>query len=597
MGPKLKHFEPLKVTPPSDLLECKISDNLEDSCKTLCKICAKPFNLTAMRSHTLSAHNLQITKYKEIHGQFEILQVVWHRCHICGKLVLMDSDALGGHIKGTHKMKEKDYKEQYCVYMQRSLTPRASENNELVSRKSMLKRKPSEQTQEELARPRKKLKGAILSKEDFVVVSSDLEREGSNVSTKDSRRLTEESGRSQTGDEEMQTEGSDQKRRKKPKKRIEKKIIADVEEEVAGDSSVETRKGSMSERRSTKSKESSTRILSHNIEASVDESLSDQEEKTADDEESESSEMETSFMKQMERMDRITNKSVEVLKKESRIFRESILGNRGVQMLGGNDREKPPVRNAYKASSSNSTNEGRSRAGLRKKIEENFDPFVDVEYDCNLKDCQDCGKVSLVIRLSQLEKKQIGKGRNLYKDSEVSDEEHEEVSDELLAEEGQTSDGGRENIEENIARAPVLEELCGGESSTDLKRDEEAEVGEVGRPLCTKQMPLLKETCLHSEVLSPSFDLTSESESSDDESNSSEDDEVQQETPSKYGPSKTSETENGEVEIMSGDKCVKGGWKKSGKGFVWVRGSSIMHNDEVVELQENGNSDDVFDEE
>ena len=203
-----------------------------------------------------------------------------------------------------------------------------------------------------------------------------------------------------------------------------------------------------------------------------------------------------------------------------------------------------------------------------------------------------------MIRLSQLEKKQIGKGRNLYKDSEVSDEEHEEVSDELLAEEGQTSDGGRENIEENIARAPVLEELCGGESSTDLKRDEEAEVGEVGRPLCTKQMPLLKETCLHSEVLSPSFDLTtSESESSDDESNSSEDDEVQQETPSKYSPSNTSETENGEFEIMSGDKCVKGGWKKSGRGFVWVRGSSVVDNDQVVELQENSNSDDVFDEE
>lgn len=28
----------------------------------------------------------------------------------------MDSDALGGHIKGTHKMKEKDYKEKYCNY-------------------------------------------------------------------------------------------------------------------------------------------------------------------------------------------------------------------------------------------------------------------------------------------------------------------------------------------------------------------------------------------------------------------------------------------------------------------------------------------------
>ena len=50
-------------------------------------------------------------------------------------------------------------------------------------------------------------------------------------------------------------------------------------------------------------------------------------------------------------------------------------------------------------------------------------------------------------------------------------------------------------------------------------------------------------------------------------------------------------------QIMSREKCVKGGWKKSGKGFVWVRGSSVVHNDQVVELQENSNSDDVFDEE
>ena len=27
----------------------------------------------------------------------------------------MDSDILGGHIKGTHKMKEKAYKEKYCI--------------------------------------------------------------------------------------------------------------------------------------------------------------------------------------------------------------------------------------------------------------------------------------------------------------------------------------------------------------------------------------------------------------------------------------------------------------------------------------------------
>ena len=64
------------------------------------------------------------------------LQDVWHRCHICDELVLMDKDVLGGHIKGTHNMKEKEYKEQFCIY----------------------KQKPRETRQEE--RPQKKLKGS-----------------------------------------------------------------------------------------------------------------------------------------------------------------------------------------------------------------------------------------------------------------------------------------------------------------------------------------------------------------------------------------------------------------------------------------------------
>ena len=299
--------------------------------------------------------------------------------------MLMDSDALGGHIKGTHKMKEKEYKEQFCVYKQRSLTPRASENKEVVVRKNMLKRKPSEQTQEEeMARPRKKLKEAILTKEKyFVGFSMDLNQE-----------QTEQSGRSQTGGQDMQTEGSNQEKRKKPTTPIGKKIIAHVEEEeVAGEGSVETQSGSKSERkrRSIESSRSmqNDRTMLHIIDESpMLESVPLQtleEDEAAVDKESDSSEM-----KQVERMDRITNKRVGALKKENRIFKESVLGNSGVQMLGGNGETKPPGRNASELSSSK---EGRSRAELRKKAGENFDPFVDVEYDCNLKDCQDCGKV------------------------------------------------------------------------------------------------------------------------------------------------------------------------------------------------------------
>ena len=65
-------------------------------------------------------HKLQITKYKELHGPFEIIEHVYHKCHLCGKILLLDCDAMGGHIKGIHKMKEKLYKEQYMIYSNQS---------------------------------------------------------------------------------------------------------------------------------------------------------------------------------------------------------------------------------------------------------------------------------------------------------------------------------------------------------------------------------------------------------------------------------------------------------------------------------------------
>ena len=114
---------PLKVVP-DDPSNCRISDNLADSCKTLCKICGEAFFLTGMRSHTLMKHRIQITRYKQIHGPFEIIEKVFHKCYLCGKIVLLDSDSLGGHIKGTHKMKEKAYKEEYCNYAVASVKPK-----------------------------------------------------------------------------------------------------------------------------------------------------------------------------------------------------------------------------------------------------------------------------------------------------------------------------------------------------------------------------------------------------------------------------------------------------------------------------------------
>jgi len=106
---------PLRVPVPNEE-DCRLSDNIADSVRTLCRVCDQSFTLNYMRFHTKEKHMLQITKYKELYGPFQIIESVFHKCKLCGKIVLLDSDTLGGHIKGVHKMKEKMYKERFMTY-------------------------------------------------------------------------------------------------------------------------------------------------------------------------------------------------------------------------------------------------------------------------------------------------------------------------------------------------------------------------------------------------------------------------------------------------------------------------------------------------
>jgi len=118
-----------------------ISDNLEDCNKTTCKICYSTFPLTYMRNHTLKKHQIQVTKYKEKYGEFEIIEPqIYHKCHLCNKLLLLDRDRLGGHIKGTHKMKETDYMTKYMTYA-RSVSKRKT--SPVPPRLKKSRRKPS----------------------------------------------------------------------------------------------------------------------------------------------------------------------------------------------------------------------------------------------------------------------------------------------------------------------------------------------------------------------------------------------------------------------------------------------------------------------
>ena len=81
---------PLRVPIPTDE-NCKFSDDLDDSVCTICKICDAEVTLTGMRRHTKLKHKLKITKYKELHGPFKIIEHVYHKCHLCDKILILDN--------------------------------------------------------------------------------------------------------------------------------------------------------------------------------------------------------------------------------------------------------------------------------------------------------------------------------------------------------------------------------------------------------------------------------------------------------------------------------------------------------------------------
>ena len=233
-------------------------------------------------------------------------------------------------------------------------------------------------------------------------------------------------------------------------------------------------------------------------------------------------------------------------------------------------------------------------------------------------------QVSLVIRLSQLQQRQL-------KESQASQKRLDFSGEDLLADEEHDVDGGYMpealtldesggvivgRSSEPIAMVPEEEKNTGSEASllsTESATQEGDDVEGGSKPLYSKRMSLLKDTCLQSELLSPSFDLSSsECEFSDDlSSSSSEDDDLEEEIVQRSreqddgvqqrnsSPPHSSalqvDTSEEEVEVagthpssvddqsvetigeevMPEDPKIKSGWQKWGKGYIWTRGGQV----------------------
>ena len=95
--------------------DMRISNNLKDACKTNCRICQKPFFITSLRHHTRNVHKVSINEYKKSFGEPKnnLIQKVYHKCGLCFKIILFDSDEISSHLKGQHKISHKDYNQNY----------------------------------------------------------------------------------------------------------------------------------------------------------------------------------------------------------------------------------------------------------------------------------------------------------------------------------------------------------------------------------------------------------------------------------------------------------------------------------------------------
>ena len=115
-----------KAVNKEDIFNSRYSNQMKDSVQSYCQICKIPQTFTRMRSHTKSRHDISITDYKKQYGQLieNIVELIYHKCGICNKDILLDGDTLATHAKG-HGVTHKAYSEKY-------ITLRTQDGNNII---------------------------------------------------------------------------------------------------------------------------------------------------------------------------------------------------------------------------------------------------------------------------------------------------------------------------------------------------------------------------------------------------------------------------------------------------------------------------------
>ena len=91
----------------------RFSNDLMDSCRTLCKLCNDSIILSKLEQHIKTKHSLNSSEYKKMYGKPVMEKLIFHKCGLCSFVLLLDSDFISQHLKTFHQITQKHYNSTY----------------------------------------------------------------------------------------------------------------------------------------------------------------------------------------------------------------------------------------------------------------------------------------------------------------------------------------------------------------------------------------------------------------------------------------------------------------------------------------------------
>eukprot|EP00092_Neocalanus_flemingeri_P040165 GFUD01043750.1.p1 GENE.GFUD01043750.1~~GFUD01043750.1.p1 ORF type:complete len:921 (+),score=245.54 GFUD01043750.1:150-2912(+) len=84
--------------------DCMFSNDYEDECSTICKICERSLNYGNLGSHLYQSHSTRMKDYVEQWGEPQITKKSYHECAICHETLLFIRYHLVTHVKTKHNL-------------------------------------------------------------------------------------------------------------------------------------------------------------------------------------------------------------------------------------------------------------------------------------------------------------------------------------------------------------------------------------------------------------------------------------------------------------------------------------------------------------